>query len=129
MFEVKRLEDRIILVEHEGDFTYENWQEYQRVLLDLLDNSETNLYILSDFRKSTLFEPAIVAEAGTAKHLKHEKLGLIVLLGGDPLKNFVLAITENRAAQEKQSERLRIHYEYDRAMEALRFFRDNQGAG
>ncbi len=119
MFEIKALENGVLQVSHSGVFTVADWQEYQRLMLEQLDQTEQPLYILSDFRQTTSFHTEIIREVGTARHLIHPKLGLIVLLGGSSLTSFVLLLTEARALKENQSEKLRVHRDYHLAMQAL----------
>jgi len=119
MFTIKQLDEQIIEVYDSGALTYDDWGQYQKVMLDELNRVDHKLYILSNFADITHFDTKIAREAGTAKHLIHPNLGLIVLLGGSVLMNFILQITENRAQQEQKSTRLRIHKDYDRAIDAL----------
>lgn len=123
MFEVKTLDSGIIEVIHEGEFTIQNWRDYQETLLEMLDASSETLYILSNFSGTTIFAKEIVPEVGTARHLSHPRLGLIVLLGGNALQNFILALTEHRAQKQESSSRLRVHKDYDRAVEVLEYQR------
>ena len=119
MFDVKQLDKQIIEIYYKGEVSYDTWVSYQDRLLEELDKVDHKLYILSNFSDITLFDPKIAKEVGTAKHLTHPNLGLIVLLGGNVLMNFILQLTANRAQKEEKSTRVRIHKDYKRALEAL----------
>lgn len=126
MFKVEEIDKQIVRIHQVvPHFTKEMWQQYQEMILKLLEDSEKQLYILSDFQEMQSFDPEIASEVGTAKHLSHPKLGMIVLLGGNTLSNFILVLTENRATRTKKSDTLRIHKDYDRALEILQDFRDS----
>lgn len=119
MFSITSMPNGIIHIKHHGMFTYNHWIKYQSLVMKLLDESQEVLYILSDFSKTTRFEKRVVLEAGTARHLKHEKLGLMVLYSNTTLSNFILQITLNRAHRENLDDRLRIQTDYERAMQLL----------
>ena len=124
MFTIKPMEDGIIsVITNPTDFQMEHWTEYQRVMLDLLDNAEEKLYILADFRKLTKFDPKILQVAGTAQHLTHENLGMLVLLGGNAMANFALKMTEVRAERDHRGDKMRLHMDYTRAIDTLRHFK------
>ncbi len=122
MLQQKILDNGIIEISHVGIFTLEHWIEYKQTMMNLLDSSEEKLYVLSDFSKTERFDKEIVPEAGTAPHLAHPNLGLIVLLGGNALHNFILQITANRASKEERDSKMRVHKDYDRALETLEHF-------
>lgn len=126
MLQQKTLDNGIIEISHVGIFTLEHWLEYKQTMIDLLDASDKKVYILSDFSKTERFDKEIVPEAGTAPHLTHPNLGLIVLLGGNALHNFILQITANRASKEERDSKMRVHKEYDRALETLEHFQKIQ---
>jgi hypothetical protein len=127
MFKVEEIDDQIIRIQPEDSHvTKDMWQEYQRLQLELLENSDKRLYILSDFSNMESFDTKITSEVGTAKHLSHPNLGLIVLLGGSTLGNFIIMLTEHRASKQEKNDVLRVHKDYNRALEALRHHRDIQ---
>jgi len=123
MFTIEKLEDGIIsVIVDENEFTMEHWAEYQRIMLDLLDKADEKLYILGDFRKATKFDPKLLYEAGTAEHLTHENLGLLVLLGSNAMANFALKMTEVRATRDQRAGKMRLHMDYGRAIDTLKHF-------
>ena len=91
--------------------------------MEILDASDKQVYVLSDFSDIESFAKEIVPEVGTAPHLTHPNLGMIVLLGGNALQNFILQITNNRARRESRDTKMRVHSDYDRAVETLLHFR------
>jgi hypothetical protein len=123
MLKIQTLPDGIIEISHTGIFTIEHWRDYQKSMIDMLNASDKKLYILSDFSQTERFDKEIVPEAGTAPHLVHENMGLIVLLGGNALHNFILQLTQNRARKDDKDTKLRVHTDRDRALETLRHFR------
>ncbi len=127
MLSQETLDNGIIKISHSGLFTLENWNEYKQTMIDLLEASEDKLYVLSDFSETERFEKSIVPQAGTAPHLIHPNLGLIVLLGGNALHNFILQITANRASKENKDSKMRVHSDYDRAIDTLLHFRKIHG--
>jgi hypothetical protein len=127
MFTVEHRDDGIIgVITEDKNFTMEHWAEYQRVMLELLDDADEQIYILSDFRAIQLFASKLIYEVGTAKHLTHDKLGMLVLLGGNALTNFTLKMTEARATREDRNTKMRLHTEYTRAVNTLLHFRKIQ---
>lgn len=124
MMQVTTSPEGLTELSFEGVFTVEMWKEYQQTLLRLLDESSERLYILSDFSNVTLIERGVIMEAGTAPHLTHPRLGMLVLLGGNVLQNFILELTEKRALRENRSDKMRVHHQRDRAVETLLHFRD-----
>lgn len=127
MLKVEHLADGIIEISHTGLFTVEHWRDYQQTMVDMLDASDKMLYFLSDFSETERFDKEIVPQAGTASHLAHKNMGLIVLLGGNALHNFILQITQNRAKKEDKGSKLRVHTDRDRAIETLNHFRKIHG--
>lgn len=123
MLKKATLDNGIIKISHEGFFSAEHWDEYKQTMVNLLDDSNEKLYVLSDFSKTELFSKEIVPQAGTAPHLIHPNLGLIVLLGGNALHNFILQITDNRARRESKDGKMRVHTDYDRAIDTLLHFK------
>lgn len=119
MFEIKNFPTGIIQVIHEGYFTLDHWVEYKRIMMHLLDDADDKVYILSDFSRTERFDNRVILEAGTAPHLTHEKLGLIVLYGGSQLNNFVLQIAQNRAQRQNRHDKLRLHNDYEQAIQIL----------
>lgn len=95
------------------------WQEYQDTIWNLLEEREERGYILANFLHATKFSPELLSQFGTARHLKHPRLGLIVLLGGTPLVNFALKFTEHNAAKSQAGANLRIHKDRDAAIKVL----------
>lgn len=120
MMTIKHRDDGLIEVRHEDFFSMDDWREYQAMMLTLLDAAEQRLYILSDFSRTPTFDPALAREMGTAQHLAHPRLGLLVLLGGNTLSNFALQVTEGRAERNGHHARLRIHTDRQRALATLR---------
>jgi hypothetical protein len=92
-------------------------------MLELLNATENRLYILSNFVKIESFSREIVPQVGTAPHLTHPKLGMLVLLGGNALQNFVMQLTQLRARQANRDSNLRVHTDRSRALEVLTHFR------
>ena len=117
------LDNGIILVSHEGYLSLEEWDAYKNMLVEALDESDDLVYILSDFTGTETFGKEILGQVGTAPHLAHPHLGMIVLLGGNALQNFVLQITDNRARKEAKDSKLRVHTDYDRAIDTLLHFK------
>lgn len=116
---VKYRDDGLIEIEQGEFFSVEDWREYQRIMLEILDAAEGRTYILTDFSKTQSFDPKIAGEFGGAKHLTHPRLGMLVLLGGNTLMNFALKVTEGRAQREGRNKRLRLHKDRERAENAL----------
>ncbi|HEX2908485.1 MAG TPA: hypothetical protein VHO69_16555 [Phototrophicaceae bacterium] len=121
MHQLKQLKPGIIEVIYAGEFTLQDWAEYQELMLEQLNQSSGKLYILTNFLQTTRLDKEILPLVGSAKHLTHPNLGLIVLLGGNAFQNFILLLTENRAMKEEKGSRLRIHRDYDRALEMLEY--------
>lgn len=123
MLKLEILPDGIVQVTHSGAFMVEDWRAYQEMLLEHLDSSDSPQYILTDFSQTARFDSGIVKEAGTARHLTHPNLGLIVLLGGNALHKFILQLTENRASKDNRGTKLRVQADRNRAIEMLHHFR------
>ncbi|GEM_PF-1931419 len=127
MLTVEEMENQLISVKNEGEFTHRLWNEYQVIVMNLLDSAERPLYILSDFTETTGFEKTILPHIGSDLHFSHPKLGLIVLVGGSVLINFLLVVAENRATKEQQSQKMRVSRDRNEAVKTLRHYRDIAG--
>lgn len=126
MFEVKTVGDQIIEIYGSGEATFENWQEYQQIMIHELHNATQTLYMLSNFSDITLFDSKIAKEVGKAKHLVHPNLGMLVLVGGNVLINFALQLAQNQAKQNDNASHLQVYKDYDQALKFLIFQRDAQ---
>jgi hypothetical protein len=120
----QELPDGIVEIIHTGDLDAEDWQKYQDLVLEILDSHTEKVYILSNFSGSRQFQKNLISQFGTARHLTHPHLGMLTLLGGNALQNFLAKLTELRAAKAHRDSALRIHADRDRALEVLRHYRD-----
>jgi hypothetical protein len=119
MITVHFLPNDFIEVVMSDDINAEQWQEYQDTIWNLLEEREERGYILANFLHATKFSPDLLSQFGTARHLKHPRLGLIVLLGGSPLVNFALKFTEHNASKSGADIHLRIHKDREAALKVL----------
>jgi hypothetical protein len=119
MIKVNFLPDDLIEICVEDTIDDAEWQNYQDTIWNILEEREEKSYVIANFLNATKFSPALLSEFGTGRHLKHPRLGFIVLIGGNPLVNFALTYTEHNASNAP----LRIHNDRDAALEFLRMRR------
>lgn len=124
MFEIVKHEDGIIEISHSGHFSADDWQEYQRLMIQVLDEASGKIGILSNFIKTESIDNQLIKDVGTAKHLSHPNLGFLMLLPGQPLHNLVLSLAESRAVQENKDLKMRIERDRDKALDTLRHFQN-----
>jgi hypothetical protein len=124
MFQIEKHEDGIIEISHQGDFTVDEWQEYQAAMLKLLDEASGKICILSNFTNTLSVDSQLIKDVGTAKHLAHQNLGFIVFLAGQPFHKMILSLAESRAMQENKDLKLRIERDREKALDTLRHFQN-----
>ena len=120
MFEITRVESQIIEIRHSGAFRIEQAKEYQHLMTAMLSQGSGLLYVLGNFKNTTSFEKPVLRELGLFSFLMDQRLGMLVLIGDDPLTKFVLSITELQARQDNRNLRLRVHHDYNQALDLLR---------
>jgi hypothetical protein len=77
----------------------QTWHDYQDLVWNTLEHSLHKRYFLLNVTDLESVDPNIIKEFGTARHLKHPLLGCIVMLGSTSLQNFLLKMTETKAAR------------------------------
>jgi|GEM_PF-7124800 len=118
------LADGIIQITFEGILDAEQWRNYKKAIIEHLDNSTDLQFILTDLSQLEDVDKNIISEFGSAPHLTHEKLGFLVLLGGNAFQQFISKITEGNALRNHRAQRLRVHYDREGAMQWLYERRD-----
>lgn len=89
MFEITRVEPQIIEIRHSGAFRIEQAKEYQHLMTAMLSQGSGLLDVLGNFKNTTSFEKPVLRELGLFSFLTDQRLGMLVLIGDDPLTKFV----------------------------------------
>lgn len=99
MLRVQNLPGDIIEIIITDVFDAQMWHDYQDLVWNTLEQSLHRRYFLLNVTDLESVDPNIIKEFGTARHLKHPLLGCIVMLGSTSLQNFLLKMTETKAAK------------------------------
>lgn len=130
MWKIDCIADDLIEVIYEPDgesFGATAWRAYKNLLLEKLNTAEQKLYILSNFTAVTTIDPNITKEFGSAEHLFHEKLGMIVIMAetDSPFHKFWVKIMELKGMASEYQGKLRADFSRERGLQRLRDAREN----
>lgn len=105
----------------EPKFGPEAWRTYKAAVIAELDKRERPLYIMSNFTAVDVIDPAITKEFGSAEHLFHDKLGMIVIMSesNSPFHKFWAKIMELKGMASEYRGKLRADFSRERAMQRL----------
>jgi hypothetical protein len=124
MFQIEKHEDGIIEISHKGDFTVDEWHEYQKLMQQLLDEASGKICILSNFTNTLSVDSQLIKDVGTAKHLGHQNLGFLMLLPGQPFHKLFMTLAESRAMKANKDLKVRIERDREKALDTLRHFQN-----